>query len=524
METQLNFRDLFLRLIVIYITSVVLLFLTEDDRFDLHFKIRKSQETSPRIVMVELPTGSAVEPLLETLEKKNVGKVLFSQFISEIIKTNVSPYAIGDSQPQMVNLDFKPDADGLLRHVFVSSNPLFPEAANNKKLTLNFRGPNDSFPSLHYYDLADSPIHLENKMIIIKSTRPIRSYTTPVGLIDEAELVATYLDNHLEQRFIPKKNFVVPALILLFLLLLTTGFLLYLPSSLALLTSGISIVVYISLSLWFFDTFYYWTPILVPCIQVSLTLLLISNYKYVLNEKTRWKLEKESAVSHQMEEMKTNFLSLFSHDLKTPLAKIIGIVDRLKSQSQKPEEIEELEKIYQSSKELEKYIKRILKMSQVQSKNISLNKEPADINQLIKQSIDQNKLIAQQKKIKIDQRLSPLFMIEIDAPLIQEVLVNFIENAITYSPDNTEVLVQSEEIDDFIKVSVRDQGPGIPQKSQDQIWEKSYRLNSDHRGYGLGLFLSRYVVELHGGQVFLNSKENQGSEFGFLLPLKEDIS
>jgi K+-sensing histidine kinase KdpD len=281
-------------------------------------------------------------------------------------------------------------------------------------------------------------------------------------------------------------------------------------------------VTYVSLSLWVFDIFYYWTPLVSPLVQMVLTFLLISNYKFVLNEKTRWSLEKESLVMNQLEEMKTNFLSLFSHDLKTPLAKILGIVDTLKSQVDDPLILTELDKIDQSSKELDKYIKKILKLSQIQSKNISLNIEPTDINQLIDSAVEQNIHLAQKKGIKIEKQQTPLFMLDVDGALIKEVIINFIENAISYSPEGGEISVSSDETESFIKVAIKDQGPGIPKQFHESIWEKSIRFDKEKTGYGLGLFLSRYVIELHGGQVFLNSRENSGSEFGFLLPLSEE--
>ena len=153
-----------------------------------------------------------------------------------------------------------------------------------------------------------------------------------MGLLNQAELIANIIDNILAQRFIPPKNLALSFLIIALLLMISIVLLLYLPSTLALVTSIALAVSYISFSLWFFDAYYIWTPILTPIIQMFLTFVLISNYKFVLNEKTRWSLQKESLYASEMEEMKTNFLSLFSHDLKTPLAKIIGISDTLSAQ------------------------------------------------------------------------------------------------------------------------------------------------------------------------------------------------
>ena len=522
MSQAWNIKDLLFRLLAISLTSLILLFVTHDTKFDLHFKIRKTQKVNPDILIVEIPLKLSTETVIRNLIQKKIRKLYVSHFIFDQADEIVSPYIVDEIQDTFLSIELTPDPDGLVRKVKFLKSTLAPFYSEERSLNINYRGKAETFPTINYYDLKDEGIDLDNKIIILKSSKIISTYTTPLGLISEAEMVATLIDNQELQRFLPEKSFLIPLLILFLLLCLTTGFLIYLPSTLALLSSIAVAVAYISLSLWFFDVFYFWTPISIPLIQILLTFILISNYKFVLNEKTRWSLEKESHFINQVEEMKTNFLSLFSHDLKTPLAKIIGIVDTLRSQIDDPDIVLELEKIQNSSQELDTYIKRILKMSQVQSKNIALKKEPVDINTLIQQSVEQIQYSAHTKNINIELKLSPLFMVEVDGSLIKEVLVNFLENAIKYSPENKTVTVISEELENFIKVSVIDQGNGIPSDIQGQIWEKSFRFDKSQSGYGLGLFLSRYVVELHRGQVFLNSRENIGSEFGFLLPLDED--
>ncbi len=518
--TEHGKKDLILRVIVIFLTSLILLFLTRESVFDLQFKIRKKQDTFSNLLIIEVSEDFSTETVISTLIRKGVNKIYQSHFLYEQTNDHVTPYIIGEKVPDFLSLSLPADGDGLIRRVryLNASHPM----ASQEPLTINFRGPEETFTTINYYDLSPGAMNLKDKIVVLKSTRPINQYTTPVGLLSEAEIVATLLDNELANRFIPPKSFFWPIVILLILLLATTLFLIYLPSTLAMVATIVLAICYLSVSLWVFDTFAFWTPILPPVVQTILTFLLISNYKFVLNEKTRWSLERESLFFGQVEEMKTNFLSLFSHDLKTPLAKIIGIVDTLKSKIDDPETLAELDKIHQSSKELDKYIKKILKMSQIESKNISLNKEPTDLNHVIDQAIDQNVHLAQSRNIEIIKKQAPLFMVEVDASLIKEVIINFIENAVTYSPENSQVTVISDEIENFIKVSVIDEGNGIPKQVQENIWEKSFRFDKEKSGYGLGLFLSRYVISLHGGQVFLNSRENSGSEFGFLIPLDEE--
>ena len=525
MQSGLDFRDLSIRVFVIAVTSIILIFVTRDNKFDLHFKLRVSQQIHKDLLLIDVPTSVNTDSVINKLNTLNPKTVFISHYLYEKSESNLSIYSINEIDSKFLDFNLQPDTDGFIRRVKLNNQKkinLLENANKNNHENINFRGNKDSFSRINYLDIDSNYTGLDNKIVIISSLDVTDNYTTPIGLMQESELIATVIDNYMASRFIPKKNFIFAFTILALLLGLTVLFLIYLPSTLALISTIAITILYISLSLWLFDHFYIWTPILTPIIQMFLSFLLISNYKFVLNEKTRWSLEKEALYSNQLEEMKTNFLSLFSHDLKTPLAKIIGISDTLSSKVSDPEIKSEIEKINLASKDLEKYIKRILKMSQVQSKNISLNKAPEDINILIEKSLELNRFAANEKEISFEQNLPPLFMIEMDSPLIQEVINNFIENAIRYSPEKSRVWVMSEEVNNYIKVTVKDEGKGIPKEAQDNIWEKYYRFDKDQSGYGLGLFLSRYVIHLHGGQVFLNSKENSGSEFGFIIPFGEE--
>lgn len=525
MGSSFNFRDLFIRVFVILITSLVLALSTKNNQFDLHFKIRKTQPTSNKIQVIEVSNLKRINKIVDQLIKQDVAQIFVDQVLYNKEKEGVTTYTTTDRDLDSFSIIVTPDLDGITRRFQLFSNPndLIEPYRYSKSLTINFRGPSGTFEIIDYYDISEADLNLNGKFIILASGEALTRYTTPVGLLDEVELFANILDNYVENRFIPDGEYWIQILVMFFNLFIVTAMLLYFPSTLALISTSFLTIFYISISLWIFDNFYFWTPILNPVIQNVLTFLLISNFKFVLNEKTKWNLEKESQYFNEVEEMKTNFLSLFSHDLKTPLAKIIGITDTLISKTDDSETLEELDKINLASRDLEKYIKRILKMSQVQSKNVSLNKSTEDINILIEKSIQQVKGLAVAKNIKLNKNLKPLFMLDIDGSLVQEVIVNFIENAIKYSPEGSEINIFSEEYNNYVKVTVKDQGPGIPKEVQDSIWEKYYRFDNEKSGYGLGLFLSRYVINLHGGQVFLKSRENEGSEFSFIIPIGEDV-
>jgi signal transduction histidine kinase len=226
--------------------------------------------------------------------------------------------------------------------------------------------------------------------------------------------------------------------------------------------------------------------------------------------------------------MKTNFLSLVSHDLKTPLAKIQAMVERMRREIQLPQEDrsdwrEIVDSIENSNNEMKSFITSILNISKLESQKVILNMKSNDINLLIQQSLKRLNPLAQQKNLEIVLSLDPLFSIECDEDLIRQVLNNLIDNAIKFSHPNSKFIVRSREEEGFVRVEVEDFGPGIPKDQLPLMFRKFSRFlrptQEQVKGTGLGLYLSKYFIELHGGTIRVKSIEGQGTTFSFTLPL-----
>jgi signal transduction histidine kinase len=213
--------------------------------------------------------------------------------------------------------------------------------------------------------------------------------------------------------------------------------------------------------------------------------------------------------------------------LKNPLAKIQGIVDRLlssKSDQEKDYIKEDLISIRRTSDELRQYITSLLQLTRVEARNIKLNKEVCDINEIIQSAIDRLRPLSDGKNLKILFEQDTLFSMEIDRTLISEVVINLIENAIKYSDFGTSIVVRTKEVDNQVRVEVEDQAGGIDEDLIPKIFDKFFRGNDDKTlkatGTGLGLYLVKYFIELHGGTVFIKSQKGIGSNIGFTLPLE----
>lgn len=394
-----------------------------------------------------------------------------------------------------------------------------------QQLLINYRGPSDTFVTLNVRDVLEHRIPLEilrGKVVLIGSrSNSIDQLQTPMGRMSRAEVQANITDNILSDRWIRRFPRALYLLGLAALLTFAVWVAATYPQTVALIVFLWSGTLIAALSAWTFDTFYIWLPVLSPVMLLTFTYITFLSYQLSLNEQKTWRLEQERRYLLEIEQLKNNFVSMMSHDLKTPIAKIQGIVDRLLVQA--PATIApDLKTLRRSSDDLHRYIQSILQITRVEARDFQIHKRVTDINEQIEQVIGRMQPLAAEKQITLTSMLEPMFSIEVDTTLIQEVILNLVENAIKYTPAHGVVQVISQEKDDKVSVIVEDTGVGIAPQDQEAVWRKFTRgsnLNHDSKGSGLGLYLVKYFVELHGGRVFLESLPGQGSKIGFAIPV-----
>ena len=247
--------------------------------------------------------------------------------------------------------------------------------------------------------------------------------------------------------------------------------------------------------------------------------------KFAQQESKRWEAEKKAEVLRELDELKSNFLSLMSHDLKTPIAKVQALTERLfrEASGLNTEQKEILAGIQRSNEELAQYILSLLNFQKIESQEIRLNKKSADINLLIEEVVERLEPLAQDKKISLQMELEPMFSAEFDEQLIRQVLNNLIDNAIKYNVAGTVVIIRSADQGDFLEVSVSDNGIGLEEEQKARLFQKFSRKEPGTaervKGTGLGLYLAKYFIELHGGSIHAESTKGQGACFRFRLPV-----
>lgn len=264
-----------------------------------------------------------------------------------------------------------------------------------------------------------------------------------------------------------------------------------------------------------------------PLVGIFVGYYLVVPYRLIREYKKRWDYQKKNEILTQVEEMKINFMYLVTHDLKTPVARIQGLAEVLLRKSADrllERDKETLGSIMQATDELNHFITSILELSKVESNRLQLHFESKDINQLIERSVDGFKAQARARKTQLVTNLDPLFPVRIDPGLIFKVINNLIDNALKYSPAGSKVTIESREEGEWIEISVRDQGIGMSHDEMENLFTRFYRAKNDTTtvitGTGLGLYLTKYFIEAHGGRVEVSSIQGQGSRFKILLPVE----
>jgi signal transduction histidine kinase len=285
---------------------------------------------------------------------------------------------------------------------------------------------------------------------------------------------------------------------------------------------------YLITSYIFFLAFGWWIPVAHPLLAMFVCYYFFIPYRLIKENRRSWEYYQKNKLLTQVEELKSNFLRMMSHDLKTPLARVQGMANVVLSDANPLSDAQRraVETIYRSSEELGDFIGSILNLGRIESKDIKLQFKSRDINSLVNDVIRKAEFLSRKKGIEIRTEFEPMFSFKMDDDLIRQVFTNLIENAIKYSPENGKVLITTEELEGQAIIQVADQGIGIAADDLPHVFEKFYRSRevrqSDVGGSGLGLYLVKYFVELHHGHVEVESENGKGSTFTVTLPMVVD--
>lgn len=495
----------------------------------------------PRKVAVSLTFDEKIQDsFLEESEKTTFRhpRVLWASMPDQFEELRKMAFGLPD-RSNMGSIELRRDDDGVFRRIPVRNHhtPHLVELLVDKSfpgggsLPLNFRSTSEAMSSYSLTQILDPlfPVALFQGAYIIIGTKIGKDskLATPLGPMSRAEILAQMSDNLLQDRWIKKFPNLIYLLGLLILVLFATSIITRYPQP-------VSFVVFLwigtlaaALSAWTFDTFYIWMPAITPLLTLIVLWIVFIGYQATKIERQHFELKQEQKALRELEQLKNNFVSLISHDLKTPLAKIEAISQRLLAHPRASEFRGDLDALNESSAELNHYIQSVLRLLRVESRDFRIHPESSDINEIIEEALLQVGPLARNKGIRLEKDLEPMFLAEFDPILIKEVVVNLLDNAIKYTQPEGRVRVVSKEVstevETFIEVTIEDSGSGIPSQEVESVWLKFVRGRDQElktKGTGLGLYLVKYFVELHGGQVGIQSELGKGTKVHFTLPLQ----
>ena len=233
-------------------------------------------------------------------------------------------------------------------------------------------------------------------------------------------------------------------------------------------------------------------------------------------------------ISH----LKSEFISIAAHQLRTPLTAIKWAIDTVKKGDLGPiteGQKDMLQKGSESNDRIIILVGDLLNTAKIEEGKFGYTFVESDIAEIIADSIATNALLAKERTVTVSFKQEPnLLKVKLDKEKIKLALDNLLGNAIKYSKPNGQVTVSvTRHKEHFLEVSVTDQGIGIPKSSMDRIFTKFFRgenaVKQQTEGSGLGLFIAKNIIMNHGGEIAMESEENVGSTFHFTIPLEEGM-
>jgi len=239
-------------------------------------------------------------------------------------------------------------------------------------------------------------------------------------------------------------------------------------------------------------------------------------------------LEESNVALYESNRLKNEFLANVSHELRTPLNSILGFADLLKDAAvtNDPKNARYLQNIISSGKHLLALITDLLDLAKIEAGKMEVRSEPLSLRDLFEGLISIIKPLAEKKDLSIVPTVGrDVPIMQTDPAKLQQVLYNFLSNAIKFSPASGRIDVKAERFEeDNVRISVSDLGPGIELEKQSLIFEKFRQIDGSvtrqHSGTGLGLAISKELTQLMGGSIGVMSRPNEGATFWVILPVK----
>jgi PAS domain S-box-containing protein len=240
--------------------------------------------------------------------------------------------------------------------------------------------------------------------------------------------------------------------------------------------------------------------------------------------------EQEKVLREQLEEeiqKRTEFTRALVHELKTPITPVLAAVELLREEVDDELSLRLVQSIDRSASNLNRRIDELLDMARGETDMLQLEARQVNTPVLLRNISDELTPLAQRNGLDFSSEFpDTLPVIVADEGRLRQVIVNLLNNAMKFTPRGGRVVLKAREEGDNIIIDVEDSGPGITEENQRQLFQPYYKRTGERErlsGLGLGLFLAKRFVELHGGRIWVNSQPGRGSTFSFSLPVKPPV-
>jgi len=232
----------------------------------------------------------------------------------------------------------------------------------------------------------------------------------------------------------------------------------------------------------------------------------------------------DESEAERVHEVRRDFVANISHELKTPIGALSLLSEAVLSAKDEPAAVEKFaSRMQQEARRLTELVQEIINLSRLQDSDPLQIAEPLSVGELISEAVDQCQTTSEARKIRLSVSEQTDIKVFGDRDQLLMAIHNLIENAINYSPENTNVSISTSTEADIVTISVADQGIGIPESDLERIFERFYRVDParsrETGGTGLGLSIVKHVAAKHGGEIKVWSSQNVGSTFAFRLPI-----
>jgi len=259
----------------------------------------------------------------------------------------------------------------------------------------------------------------------------------------------------------------------------------------------------------------------------SILLSILGECAISLENKTIAREKEESELLAKNEKMRANLLRAISHDLRTPLTSISGNADNLLSNGESFDSDTKQQvytDIYNDSVWLTNLVENLLSVTRLEDGNMKLNKSAELIDEIIAEALNHINKRSVEHKITVCEN-EDILLVDVDARLIVQVIINIVDNAVKYTPKGSEITIYTQKNGKMLSVSIADNGNGIADDIKDKVFDMFYtganKIADSRRSLGLGLALCKTIISAHGGEITVSDNKAHGAVFTFTLPIKE---